>query len=91
MSTSACPGPLAVDISLNPFTVGARPAASFPAFRQKGRDGKLIKRQLVHASLTFERPVAGPVMLGTGRFLGLGLMRPVRIAEPDRSHESRAQ
>ena len=85
------PRPLAVDVSLNPFTVGARPAASFPAFRQKGRDGRPIKRQLVHASLTFERPVAGPVMLGTGRFLGLGLMRPVRMAEPDRSHESRAQ
>ena len=85
------PRPLAVDVSLNPFTVGARPAASFPAFRQKGRDGRPIKRQLVHASLTFERPVAGPVMLGTGRFLGLGLMRPVRMAESDRSHESRTQ
>ena len=85
------PRPLAVDVSLNPFTVGARPAAGFPAFRQNGRDGRLIKRQLVHASLAFERPVAGPVMLGTGRFLGLGLMRPVRMAEPDRSHESRAQ
>ena len=85
------PRPLAVDVSLNPFTVGARPAASFPAFRQKGRDGRLIKRQLVHASLTFERPVAGPVMLGTGRFLGLGLMRPVRMAESDRSHESHTQ
>ena len=85
------PRPLAVDVSLNPFTVGARPAASFPAFQQKGRDGRPIKRQLVHASLAFERPVAGPVMLGTGRFLGLGLMRPVRMAEPDRSHESRAQ
>ena len=31
---------------------------------------------LWHASITFAEPVAGPVLLGDGRFLGLGLMRP---------------
>lgn len=71
------PEPLGVEVALRPYIVGARQARHFPAFSQKGRDGKPVRRQLVHASLTFERPVAGPLMLGAGRFMGLGLMRPM--------------
>ena len=74
------PVPSAVQVSLSPFLAGARAATRFPAFSQSGRDGKPVRRQLVHASLTFEHPVAGPLMLGTGRFLGLGLMRPMPMA-----------
>ena len=77
------PEPTAVHVSLNAFLTGARAATHFPAFSQKGRDGRSIRRQLVHASLTFEAPMAGPLMLGTGRFLGLGLMRPARMTEGD--------
>lgn len=79
------PEPSDVEVALRPYIVGARPATHFPAFSQKGRDGKPVRRQLVHASLTFEQPVAGPLMLGTGRFLGLGLMRP--MPESDESRE----
>ena len=75
------PEPSAVEVSLGAFLVGSRPAPHFPPFSQRGRDGNLIRRQLVHASLTFEEPVAGPLMLGSGRFLGLGLMRPTLGAE----------
>ena len=87
---SACehvglPAPSDVEVALRPYIVGARPARHFPAFSQKGRDGKPVRRQLVHALLTFERPVAGPLMLGAGRFLGLGLMRP--MPDPDESDE----
>ena len=71
------PEPSVVDVSLNPFIAGARVATRFPVFSQKGRDGKPVRRQLVHALVTFERPVAGPLMLGAGRFIGLGLMRPL--------------
>ena len=71
------PEPLAVEVALSPFIVGAKPAKRFPAFTQNGREGKPVRRQLVHASLTFERTVAGPLMLGAGRFMGLGLMRPM--------------
>ena len=71
------PAPAVVEVSLAPLLVGARPIRSFPAFVQRGRGGKPIRRQLVHAALTFEEPVSGPLMLGAGRFLGLGLMRPV--------------
>ena len=76
------PAPPAIEVSLNPFVAGARAATRFPTFSQSGRDGKPVRRQLIHASLTFEAAVAGPMMLGAGRFLGLGLMRPASVAEP---------
>lgn len=75
------PEPADVAVSLAPLITGARPAGAFPAFRQGGRQGKPIARRLVHASVFFDRPVAGPVILGAGRYLGLGLMRPVWYAE----------
>lgn len=71
------PEPSAVQVSLKPFMTGARAATDFPAFSQKGQDGRPFRRQLVHAALTFNAPVSGPLMLGAGRFLGLGLMRPL--------------
>lgn len=37
----------------------------------------LDKRALTHAIIQFARPVAGPVIVGAGRFLGLGLCLPV--------------
>lgn len=70
------PNPILVEVSLDPFINGAREASRFPPFRQRGRDGRPIRRQLVHASITFEQPVEGPLMLGAGRYMGLGLMRP---------------
>ena len=77
------PRPTSVEVSLSPFLKGARPAGRFPAFRQRGPAGQPVRRQLLHASLTFDQPVAGPLMLGTGRFLGLGLMRPAPLAKPE--------
>ncbi len=74
------PEPSSVEVSLSPFLVGSRPASRFPSFSQNGQDGRPVRRQLVHASVTFNHSVAGPLMLGAGRFLGLGLMRPAPIA-----------
>lgn len=37
-----------------------------------------LQRVLVHAKILFSSPVRGPVLLGAGRYLGLGLFRPVR-------------
>lgn len=84
---SACrhiglPEPEEATLSLTPFLAGARPAPDFPPFRQ-GRGDKSVSRRLVHASLLFAEPVAGPLMLGSGRFLGLGLMRPVAVEKSD--------
>ena len=37
---------------------------------------RFTKDVLWHAEVTFAEPVAGPLLLGNGRFLGLGLMLP---------------
>ena len=71
------PEPSIVEVGFAPFVAGARAATHFPPFSQNGRGGRPVRRQLVHAAVTFDHPVAGPVLLGAGRFLGLGLMRPV--------------
>ena len=39
------------------------------------------KERLWHVEITFEAPMAGPLIIGDGRFLGLGLMAPVRRSE----------
>ena len=84
------PAPSSVQVSLGPFIAGARAAIHFPAFGQSGPDGMPVRRQLVHASVTFESAVVGPMMLGAGRFLGLGLMRPAPPAEPAASRKGGA-
>ena len=71
------PEPSDVVVSLAPLVVGARSAPAFPAFYQGGRGGNPVARRLVHAAVAFDRPVIGPLVLGAGRYLGLGLMRPV--------------
>ncbi len=40
------------------------------------RDGK-HRRPALHVELEFDSNVAGPILIGAGRFFGLGLMRPV--------------
>jgi CRISPR-associated protein Csb2 len=40
------------------------------------------KERLWHVEIAFGVPVEGPLLLGDGRFLGLGLMAPVRDAVP---------
>lgn len=85
------PRPTSVEVSLSPFLRGARPASGFPPFNQNAQPGRAVRRQLLHASLTFEHPVAGPLMLGAGRFLGLGLMRPGSGPESESSEPVQEQ
>ena len=82
------PRPLSVEVSLSPFVVGARDIRRYPAFSQPGTDGKPVRRQLVHTVITFEEPVSGPLILGAGRFLGLGLMRPAPIPPGSREDDT---
>lgn len=42
------------------------------------KDSPLAARRRVHATLTFEEPVHGPIILGAGRFRGFGLCLPLR-------------
>ena len=87
---SACghigiPQPVFVEATLGQFIAGTMPASVFPAFRQKSKGGALIRRQLVHAAIEFDNPVRGPLMIGAGRFMGLGLMRPMRTEDREAS------
>lgn len=41
---------------------------------------RFLKERLWHVEVTFAQPVAGPLTIGDGRYLGLGLMAPVQAA-----------
>ncbi len=78
--TSACeriglPRPVRVTVMLAAPLVGGDKARHFPPF-QTGKPP--VRRVLVHATLAFDAPVKGPIMLGAGRYFGLGLFRPLR-------------
>ena len=45
--------------------------------------GRFSGESLFHLEIAFEQPVAGPLLLGNGRYFGLGLMRPVEDAQED--------
>ena len=53
----------------------ARPSAGEPPWTRWKVPESLASRQLVHAVIDFEDDVPGPVILGAGRFTGLGLCR----------------
>ena len=66
------PEPAAVSIGFDPPVRGGSHTSDYPAFVQGD-----TKRLLLHAVVEFEQLVAGPVVLGSGRFRGLGLMLPL--------------
>ena len=70
------PEPEAVDVGFDPPVRGGSHASDYPAFAQSGK-----KRLLLHAVVEFSEPVLGPLILGSGRFRGLGLMRPMDPAK----------
>ncbi len=69
--------PRPVDVVLSPVSlhIGVPHSRSFPAIRRKSDNGRL---QHLHAVVSFAEPVAGPVILGAGRYRGYGLCRPVQ-------------
>lgn len=64
------PRPSSVRASRGGMTYGASHAAKW--VRHAGRGG------LWHASIEFDRAVSGPVIIGAGRYRGLGLCLPVK-------------
>jgi CRISPR-associated protein Csb2 len=68
------PSPDRVEVLPSPSLSGAAKARDFPPYlRGQGR----LQRVLTHAAIVFAEPVAGPILLGAGRYVGLGLMRPM--------------
>jgi len=57
-----------------PWIGGSASAGSYPPFPAGAAKLRKVK---VHARLCFEEPVFGPLLLGAGRFQGLGLCRPL--------------
>jgi CRISPR-associated protein Csb2 len=55
----------------------AEPSGNAPRWMRWRLPNSLATRALTHAVLRFPVPVEGPVILGAGRFVGLGLCRPI--------------
>jgi len=55
----------------------ARPPRGSPPWARWARPKSLANLPLIHATLLFPEPVRGPVVIGAGRFFGLGLCLPV--------------
>jgi CRISPR-associated protein Csb2 len=81
------PRPCAVSVCEISAFKGVPPSFAFPALSLSGKPvssrsmkGKIEKEEFkprlrIHAQLQFLEPVSGPVMLGAGRFFGMGLCR----------------
>jgi CRISPR-associated protein Csb2 len=55
----------------------AYPSPRSPHWMRWRMPSSLASRQMTHAVIRFAAPVNGPVILGAGRFVGLGLCRPL--------------
>lgn len=66
--------PVSVEVSLAPLLSGAQHVRHFLPW--PGRPGR-TPRVRVHADIRFEDAVYGPLLLGAGRYFGLGLCLPV--------------
>ena len=75
------PDPARIQIGKHSAVEGAppaRPLAGEPRWTRWKIPAPLVSRPLLHAVIDFERETPGPVILGAGRFTGLGLCRGVR-------------
>ena len=66
------PRPQDVRWRSGPFLQGAMPAREHAL----GQRGYLSGAHLLHLQIAWDQPVRGPVLLGRGRYFGLGLMVP---------------
>lgn len=69
------PRPVRVTATPSAPFAGGDKARAFPPYAP-GRPP--TQRVLIHATIEFEQAVEGPILLGAGRYLGLGLFRPKR-------------
>ena len=69
-----CAAPLSVRVQREPFDIKGLRAEVF------GRPPRFPKERLWHVEIAFPRAIEGPLVLGDGRFLGLGVMAPAAAA-----------
>jgi len=67
--------PAPAEIQYGPYSdqTGVPPALAFRLTRKKSD----VRRLALHVTLQFSSEVQGPMLIGAGRFFGLGLMKPV--------------
>lgn len=65
------PEPVAVEVSRQPYLAQSGATKAFGRLEMGGR-----ARFMIHARIQFPQPVAGPLVLGAGRFFGMGLCMP---------------
>jgi len=58
-------------VQREPFSIKGKQTGSFAV------DTRFVKERLWHVDVGFGEPVAGPLAIGDGRYMGLGLMKPV--------------
>lgn len=71
------PKPKAVRLHKNSFVLGVAPSTRFHLRRREGE----APRPASHVILEFSEAVKGPVLLGAGRYFGLGLFLPLPALE----------
>lgn len=71
------PEPVDLQISTEPLIPGA--ARLRPGDLPSRARGRLFR----HVAVTFDRRVSGPVLVGAGRYLGVGLLTPVAVVGDD--------
>lgn len=69
------PRPVAVEVMQTGGLVGVPDLRDFPAYESPGRR---LRRVSAHVSLKFDQEIRGPLVLGAGRFFGMGLFAPIK-------------
>jgi len=72
------PTPQAVAVAPVSRFVGAPSAREMPRMKRKSDGGDVIQ---THAMITFPCTVQGPLVIGSGRYRGYGLLRPFPLVE----------
>lgn len=67
------PAPVELDMLRSSTLSGTAPPWRYPRYPGKRTRPRCV---LVHARLGFDEPVRGPVLVGAGRYHGLGLLLP---------------
>lgn len=68
--------PIEVQLQREPWTAKGSPAGSFAS------SSRFSSQALYHVRITFNQAISGPIVLGHGRYLGLGLMSPIPQHQP---------
>lgn len=70
--------------------LGVPPSSQFPSLSTAGKPlpPRARGRLRAHVTLEFDREVQGPLILGAGRYLGMGFFRPVQVhKKSEQQHE----